>query len=195
MKRSDALQALDTALSLEGAPTAPLKELIWDTRCFRQWANTFATQTVDGIPLATRHRVAYQQVFDPRFKQVWWNYLTADRPCDLPRRLACAVIRPETDLTDQATVSRLLTHETSADRVALARYVALNDETSKHHRGFFPEAIKDSVARQLLETIWHVRPDAVEEEAWARGFQGAQEAIETVKLFVLGLLRDQEGGR
>ncbi|AJT61884.1 hypothetical protein T261_0193 [Streptomyces lydicus] len=40
-----------------------------------------------------------------------------------------------------------------------------------------------------------MRPDAVEEEAWARGFQGAQEAIETVKLFVLGLLRDQEGGR
>ncbi|WP_263453953.1 hypothetical protein [Streptomyces griseocarneus] len=32
--------------------------------------------------------------------------------------LACAVIRPETNLTDQDTVARLLAPETAADRAA-----------------------------------------------------------------------------
>lgn len=67
--------------------------------------------------------------------------------------------------------------------------------TLSEHPGFFPEAIKDSVTRQLLASIWCT--GTLEAEAWARGFQGAQDAVEAVKLFVLGFLRDrvQEDGR
>ncbi len=42
------------------------------------------------------------------------------------------------------TVARLLAHETAADRAAVARYTAVNEETSRSHRGFFPGAIRDS---------------------------------------------------
>lgn len=191
LKRSDALQALETALSLDGtATTAP--ELDWRTRCFRQWANAFDKQTVDDIELATRHRVLYQQVFDPHFKRLWWNYVTSIGTGDLPYVLACAVIRPETDLTDQDTVGRLLAHETAADRTAVARYIAVNEETSRSYRGFFPEAIRDSEARRVLAALWYAQPDHLEGEAWTRGFQGAREAVEAVKLFVLGFLQDQK---
>ncbi|MER8002108.1 TfuA-like protein [Streptomyces sp. NPDC095613] len=199
LKRTDALQALNLALSLEGTPERARPRLEWRTRCFRQWANAFATQTVDGMRLATRHRIAYQQIFDPSFKHVWWDYLTAagggvELP-GLPQPLACAVVHPDADLTDQATVNTLLAHETAADRTAVAHYAALNEETSHTHRGFFPEAIKDSVARHLLTTVWHVQPEELEEESWARGFQGSRDAVETAKLFVLGFLHDQKGSR
>lgn len=65
LKRDDAMQALNTALALDSTPVTPEPELDWRTRCFRQWANAFAVQMVDGWSFSTRHRVAYQQIFDP----------------------------------------------------------------------------------------------------------------------------------
>ncbi|MFE2634286.1 TfuA-like protein [Streptomyces scopuliridis] len=198
LKRADALRALKTALSLADTPASPPAKLEWRTRHFRQWANMFAVQTVEGVHLATRHRITYQQLFDPQFKGLWWDYLStaASSATGLPRPLACAVIRPETDLTDQDTVARLLARETSADRAAVARYVALNKETVRSHPGFSPDAIKNSVARRLLASVWSTQTDdALEDESWARGFQGGRDAIDAVKVFVLGFLHDQEVGR
>ncbi|MYZ39966.1 TfuA-like core domain-containing protein [Streptomyces sp. SID4917] len=199
LKRADALGALETALSLAATPAARPPGLEWRTRHFRQWANMFATQTVDGIRLATSHRITYQQLFDPHFKTLWWDYLgTATGTPDtagLPRPVACAVIRPETDLTDHDTVARLLARETPADRAALARYIALNEETTRTHRGFFAEAIKNSVARQLMTSLWSVPEAGLEDESWARGFQGARDAADAAKTFVLGFLHDREAAR
>ncbi|MFD7894624.1 TfuA domain-containing protein [Streptomyces sp. NPDC059743] len=196
LKRADALRALKTALSLADTPAEPPPVLEWRTRHFRQWANMFAVQTVDGVHLATSHRVTYQQIFDRHFPRLWWDHLgtAAGIPgaSGLPRPLVCAVIRPETDLTDQNTVARLLAHETPADRAAVARYIALNETTTRSHRGFFPDAIKNSVARRLLASVWSTEADALEEESWARGFQGARDAVDAAKVFVLGFLRDQE---
>ncbi|WP_411115052.1 TfuA-like protein [Streptomyces sp. 029-5] len=198
LKRADALRALKTALSLAGTPASPPSALVWRTRHFRAWANMFAVETVEGVHLVTRHRITYQQLFDPQFKGLWWDYLSTAvaSAAGLPRSLACAVIRPETDLTDQDTVARLLVRETSADRAAVARYVALNEETARSHQGFFPDAIKNSVARRLLASLWSTQTDdALEDESWARGFQGDRDAVDAVKVFVLGFLRDQEVGR
>ncbi|MEV7423909.1 TfuA-like protein [Streptomyces sp. NPDC091212] len=195
LKRSDALQALGTSLSLGGTPSEAPPKLEWRTRCFRQWANTFAAQTVDGVELTTSHRITYQQIFDRHFERLWWEHLSATGTAGLQPLLACAVILPETDLTDPDTVSRLLAHETPADRAAVHQYIALNEEVSQSHRGFFPEAIKDSVARELLTFLWGSRPEVLEEMARARGFQGVRDAVEAAKLFVLGFLREREDGR
>ncbi|MFI8944135.1 TfuA-like protein [Streptomyces syringium] len=194
LKRADALQALDAALALDATPAPPpLPKSLWDTRCYRQWSNAFAAQTVDGVRLPTSHRLAYQQIFDPQFKRLWWDYVnTSAGTTTLPYRLACAVIRPATDLRDQGTVSRLLAHETPADRAAITRYAALNTTAARAQRGFFPGAIKDSVARQVLAAAWSTRPDALGEEAWARGFQGVPEAVAAAKHFVLGFVHDQQ---
>ncbi|MFD8964312.1 TfuA-like protein [Streptomyces sp. NPDC059568] len=199
LKRADALLALETALSLAPTPAVPLPGLEWRTRHFRQWANMFAARTVDGIRLATSHRITYQQLFDPHFKTLWWDYLSTatgmSAAVGLPRPVACAVIRPETDLTDHDTVDRLLTRETPADRAAVARYIALNEETTRTHRGFFAEAIKNSVARRLLTALWSVPEQDLENESWARGFQGARDATDATKTFVLGYLHDREAAR
>ncbi|MEV0035979.1 TfuA-like protein [Streptomyces sp. NPDC050804] len=199
LKRADALRALEIAASLAGTPAQPPPALEWRTRHFRQWANTFAVQTVDGVRLATSHRVTYQQIFDRHFPHLWWDYLSTAAGSPgmpaLPRPLACVVIRPETDLTDRNTVARLLAHETPADRSAIARYIALNEDTTRSHRGFFPDAIKNSVARRLLTSAWSMESDALEEEAWARGFQGARDAVEAAKVFVLGFQREQREQR
>ncbi|WP_318219230.1 hypothetical protein [Streptomyces sp. SCL15-6] len=47
----------------------------------------------------------------------------------------------------------------------------------------------------MLASVWHISPAGLEEEAWLRGFQGAKEAVEAARPFVLGFLRDQEVAR
>ncbi|MFJ2115948.1 TfuA-like protein, partial [Streptomyces sp. NPDC087850] len=187
LKRADALLALETALQFDGTPGEPKAGLEWQTRCFRQWANAFAEEIVDGTTLATRHRVAYQQIFDPDFKVVWWKHLReAGVSSGLPHLLACVAYRSEVDLTNWETTALLLSRETPADRQAVAQHGALNEDAVHSNPGFFPEAIKDDVSRQLLTKIWRLSEDGLENEAWARGFQGARDAVETMKLFTLG---------
>ncbi|WP_030065830.1 TfuA-like protein [Streptomyces natalensis] len=193
LKRADALKALKAALSLDGTPVTRVPDVEWRTRCSRQWANAFAAQTIDGLTLSTRHRVAYQQIFDPHFKAVWSTHLKESGAGEeLPHLLACAAYRSEIDLTDPGTVDRLLAHETSHDRAAVAQYAALNDLAVQAQPGFFVEAIKDSVARRLLTRVWQLPGDALENEAWTRGFQGARDAAETAKWFVVGFLKETE---
>ncbi|MFD8655976.1 hypothetical protein [Streptomyces mirabilis] len=137
-------------------------------------------------------RVSYQQVFDPDFKDVWWDYLSGLGVGDLPRPLACKVINPRTDLTDNHTAARLLAHETPDDRACVGQYTAVNDQARRSNERFFPEAIKESVVREMLASIWHTDQTGLEDEAWLRGLHGVREAVDAARPFVLGFLKDQE---
>jgi hypothetical protein len=195
VKRADALDAVDLAIEMDKTPAEPLEGLTWSTRCFRQWANAFAAQDTEHGRLLTVRRVNFQQVFDAEFKQVWWEYLTSFGAPDLLQGLACAVIHPRTDLTDEATAARLLARETDADRADVARYEAVNAVAGQAYRGFFPVAIKERVVRDMLAAVWGTGPDGLEEEAWLRGLHGVREAVDAARPFVLGFLQDQEAAR
>jgi hypothetical protein len=191
VKRADALDAIELAQELAGSPAEVVPGLTWTTRCFRQWANAFAFQDTEQGRLPTVQRVNFQQIFDRQFKEVWWEFLTSRGAPDLPATLTCAVINPRADLTDETTTARLLARETAADRADVARYAAITAEACRSNRGFFPEAIKESVVREMLAGVWCVSSAGLEEEAWLRGFQGTKEAVAAARPFVLGFLRDQ----
>ncbi|MFD8612644.1 TfuA-like protein [Streptomyces sp. NPDC059631] len=195
VKRDDALQAVRVARELAEQPYRPVEGLTWSTRCYRQWANAFAAQDTEFGRLPTLRRVTYQQIFDKEFPQLWWDYLSGLGPVTLPRSLACGVINPRADLTDEATAARLLAHETEADRADVARYGNVNEAACKAYRGFFPEAIKEDVVRQMLAQVWRVSPDDLDEAAEYRGLHGAREAVEAARPFVLGFLKDQKAER
>ncbi|MFE2838706.1 TfuA-like protein [Streptomyces mirabilis] len=195
VKRTDALDAVGLALEMAKTPTEPVEGLTWATRCFRQWANAHAAQDTEHGRLPTVQRVTYQQVFDPDFKDAWWKYLISLGAPDLPPAVACAVLHPRTELTDQDTTARLLAGETVDDRADVARYAAINAEAGRTNRGFFPEAIKESVVRDMLAAVWGTGHAGLEEEAWLRGLQGSREAVDAARPFVLGFLRDQEAVR
>ncbi|MEU3862757.1 TfuA domain-containing protein [Streptomyces sp. NPDC028722] len=191
VKRADALEALALARKLSRTPVEPVKGLFWFTRCFRQWANAFAAQDTEQGRLPTVQRVHFQQIFDPEFKSVWWEYLASFGVSELPRTLACAVLHPRTDLTDEATAARLLVRETEADRADVARYAAVTEAAVEADWQFFPEAIKESVVRDMLAAVWKTGPDGLEQEAWLRGLHGVREAVEAARPFTLGFLQDQ----
>lgn len=191
-KREDALDAVALAHDMAGVPVEPAGGLHWSTRCFRQWANRFAAQDTDHGRLATLARVSYQQVFDPDFKDVWWDYLSGLGVGYLPRPLACRVINPRTDLTDDHTAARLLAHETPDDRACVGQYAAVNDQARRSNERFFPEAIKESVVRDMLAAIWRTDQTGLEDGAWLRGLHGVREAVDAARPFVLGFLKDQE---
>ncbi|MBL1109417.1 TfuA-like core domain-containing protein [Streptomyces sp. 5-8] len=195
VKRVDALSAVALARDLATTPVEPVDGLHWGTRCFRQWANRHAAQDTEHGRLRTLARVNFQQVFDPQFAEVWWEYLGNHSMQGLPRAVACAVTHPRIDLSDEAAAARLLVRETAADRADVVRYAAINAEMGQVYRGFFPEAIKETLVRDLLAKVWATGPDGLEEEAWLRGLQGAREAVEAARPFVLGFLRDQEAAR
>ncbi|MGW2748121.1 TfuA-like protein [Streptomyces sp. NPDC001450] len=195
VKREDALDALGLAREMAKTPAEPVEGLTWSTRCYRQWANAFAAQDTEHGRLRTVERVTFQQVFDPQFKQVWWEYLTSLGAPTLPRTLACAVINPCADLTDEETAARLLARETRADRADVARYAAINHQAREANHRFFPEAIKESLVRDMLAAVWGTGTAGLEEEAWLRGLHGVREAVDAARPFVLGFLEDQEASR
>ncbi|MFF0092641.1 TfuA-like protein [Streptomyces canus] len=192
VKREDALDAIKLAHDMADVPVEPVQGLTWSTRCFRQWANRFAEQDTDSGRLPTLGRVSYQQVFDPAFKDVWWDYLSSLGVADLPRALACKVINPRTDLTDEETAARLLARETPDDRASVGEYAAVNEEARRANERFFPEAIKEDVVRDMLTGVWRTDPAGLEEEAWLRGLHGVREAVDAARPFVLGFIKDQE---
>ncbi|MFJ7146649.1 TfuA-like protein [Streptomyces sp. NPDC100445] len=195
VKRTDALSAVALARDLVSTPVEPVDGLIWQTRCFRQWANRAAAQDTDHGRLPTLLRVHFQQIFDSQFPQVWWEHLSSYGVPELPPALACAVTQPRTDLTDPTVTARLLVHETEEDRADVARYAAVTAQAGRTHHGFFPEAIKEQVVRDMLAAVWGTGADGLEEEAWLRGLQGVGEAVDAARPFLLGFLKDQEAAR
>jgi hypothetical protein len=212
LKRLDALKALRAALSgIEPALPARPHALHWDTPYLRRWHAHFAAEHVDGLQLPTALRIAYQQIFDPEFPQVWHNHLDqlshqgADGEAGMPlaERLARLtgngssplpvhlVFRVPVDVRDENTVKRLLANESAPDKRSLARYLAANEDARRAVPGFMPETVKDAEARRTLQQLWQCPPTALENAAAARGFRGAAHALETVKVFMAGLLDEQ----
>ncbi|CAL9675521.1 hypothetical protein [Streptomyces sp. enrichment culture] len=77
LKRADALAAVRGALAGTTAATsmAAAPPPGWETAYFRRWSNAVVRQRVDGLELSTEDRLAYQQVFDPAFRDRWAAYL------------------------------------------------------------------------------------------------------------------------
>ncbi|MCP3822103.1 TfuA-like protein [Streptomyces sp. A3M-1-3] len=211
LKRLDALEAVQAAL--DGPPPGPglPPGTPWDTGYYRRWANFFATEKADGLELATAHRIAYQQIFDPQFPAVWRTHLdylsrhpddgsegvplaermtrlTGEHPGPLPVH---AVFRPPLDLRDAQAVARLLAGETAADRATIARYEVCNTEARRSTPGFMPEAVDGEVTRRTLLRLWRCDLGRLEEEAAGRGFRSSADAIEETKHFMAGLFHDQ----
>ncbi|MER6314432.1 TfuA-like protein [Streptomyces sp. NPDC001581] len=209
LKRADALGALALAQArdLPPAPPRASRPVPVSTGYTRAWANRRAAQEVEGQVLPTAARLAYQQIFDPEFPQVWGRWLQhlAGQPDAVPlgRRLAYVldddpdlapaphlVFRPVPDLSDPETVAFLLGRETAADREAVARYAAANTTVRDQVRDFSPEAIGDDVARRTLARLWRTDTAAVEDSAAARGFRNGADAIEHMKGFLAGFVAD-----
>ncbi|MFF4010635.1 hypothetical protein [Streptomyces sp. NPDC001717] len=207
VKRTDALGALVLAREFHSAVPRIDSCVPTSTGYTRAWANRRAAQEVDGRSLSTALRLAYQQIFDPQFPQVWQQWLArlADEPDGVPlaRRLADVldddpapapepylVFRPVPDLRDPETVALLLGRETAADREAVARYAAVNSTTRDRMPGFSPEAIDDGVARRTLMRLWRTDVPVAEDAAAARGFRNTADAIDHMKVFLAGFLAD-----
>ncbi|WP_331723712.1 MULTISPECIES: TfuA-like protein [unclassified Streptomyces] len=212
VKRDDALEAVQVALA------GPLP--LWrsttgagESGYFRRWGNAFATQNVDGVLLHTAQRVAYQQLFDPVFPQVWSGFLDhlSRHPGDGTRGMPLAerirsvapegappahvLFRPQPDLRDSGTVARLLERETAADRAAITRYTACNDTARRAQAGFCPQAVDEDTTRRVLLRLWDIAPARLEEAAASRGFRSSAHATEELKVFMAGLVHDQEQTR
>ncbi|WP_267245674.1 TfuA-like protein [Streptomyces sp. PR69] len=206
LKRLDALEAVQTAL--DGIPSAAgsLSEARPETCYYRRWANHFETERVNGREVPTLHRLAYQQIFDPHFPGVWDDYLEhLSRHADSPGQSvaaeaagkifvpACILFRPPVDLRDKGLVRRLLTRETEADRAAVVRYLACNDQAGTTWGAFSAEAVDERATRSTLLRLWRCDPDELEGAAAARGFRSAAQAVGSMKHFMAGLLHDQAG--
>lgn len=211
IKRSDALTAVRAAL-YGPDPCGPVPAALHtDSVYLRRWYNAFASQHVDGMWLPTAWRVAYQQLFDPDFRLLWQWHLDhlsrrpeGGRGMPLAERMlrltgqetgplaAHVVFRVPVDLRDAGTVERLLVHETGADRQAVARYLAANDDARRELPSFTPERVRDEDVISMLQQIWMHPAAGLEEEAAARGFRGLAEAVTAMKVFCAGYLRDRE---
>ncbi|MCX5063730.1 TfuA-like protein [Streptomyces sp. NBC_00201] len=212
LKRLDALKALRTGRSgIEPLLQARADALHWDTPYLRRWHAHFAAEPVDGLQLPTSLRIAYQQIFDPDFPQLWHEHLdqlsrhpgdgeaemplaermgrlTGNHSSPLPVHV---VFRIPVDVRDENTVTRLLANESAPDRTSLARCLAANEEARRTITGFMPETVKDAEARHTLQQLWRCPTTALEDAAAARGFRGAAHALDTVKVFMAGLLDEQ----
>ncbi|MDX3345853.1 TfuA-like protein [Streptomyces sp. ME02-6987-2C] len=195
VKREDALKAITTAREMADAPVEAAQGLAWQTRCFRQWVNAFATKSTDHGRLSTLRRVNYQQIFDPDYKDVWWDHVSGFGVHGLPRAVACRVVNTGLDLTDETTTALLLAHETPDDRASVGHYARVNEQARQEQPEFFPEAIKEDAVRDMLTTAWRTTADDLEEEAWQRGLHGVREAVEVARPFVLGFIREVEAAR
>ncbi|MET8413181.1 TfuA-like protein [Streptomyces sp. NPDC005195] len=212
IKHADALQAVHTAQYGPDLCRSVPRERHFDTGYFLRWSNHFAARNIDGLGLPTALCLLYQQVFDPKFPEVWNRHLEqlSRHPADagpgmpLAERLAHltgedaggtlpvhAAFRIPVDLRDTETVARLLACETGPDRMSILRYLAANDDARRATPGFLPETINDSRAVRTLCGLWRCKFSGLEDAAAARGLRSAAHAIDAVKVFLAGFFRDQ----
>ncbi|MFE6892071.1 TfuA-like protein [Streptomyces sp. NPDC057694] len=206
IKRADALLALQVAHD----PRPPLPTRfqcppgVWETAYYRRWANSFATERVDGTTLFTEDRVLYQQVFDQRFATTWTAYLehcsrhpAAGPGRPLSEQLARAggdlradqIFRPVVDLRDATTVTLLLAGETAEDRQSVADYRSVLD-ARRQQSGVTAEAVSEDLTRRLLLQIWQCPDERLDTEASSRGLVCAAAAVAAARRFVPGGLQE-----
>lgn len=205
VKYADARLAVERALNRPGAP-AEAGAGCWDSAYFRRWRAHFAVQSVDGAEIPTRLRVAYQQLFDPDFAEVWTMFLEqlsrfpGDGTGGMPVRERVSLhaglpvdvlFRVEPQIYDEAVAAVLLARETAADRAALARYIAADERARREVAGFTAEAVRDDIAERILTAVWGCDEAGLDGQARARGLRSVGRAIDAVKAVAAGLLEDQ----
>jgi hypothetical protein len=207
-KRFDTLEALRVADAPE--PVLPHNRPArdhsrdWRTEYHRRWRSRFAT---DGLLPAPHHRVAYQQLFNPRFPQVWWEYLhnscaQADFAAyvreklglqahgwladPLLRERVTAFVRPLPDLGDPRQLDLLLATETAEDRGIAEEWLTDTRQHLTDNPGRSLTQVPDSACTRLLAEIWTGREPAV--ECGRRGLQSLRQAGVALRPFLIGYL-------
>jgi hypothetical protein len=180
---------------------------VWDTTYFRRWSNAFVRARVDGLDLSTEDRLVYQQVFDPAFATTWAVYLEhrsrhpAEGGPGLPLEVRLAqvtggdlpahrVFHPPVDLREERAVALLLAGETARDRQAVARYADAFEAEGRIRPGFTVAAVREDLARRLLQQVWQCSERDFDAEASARGLVCGAHAVAAAKRLVPGLLQE-----
>ncbi|GAA0611395.1 TfuA-like protein [Streptomyces crystallinus] len=211
VKRADAIEAVTRACAAAPRQQVATSTGCWDTVYYRRWAHFFtASHTGEGV-VPVGLRLSYQRLFDPAFPTVWLAWLehlsrhpgpeAADEAMPLASRVqqmapaaaslpAHLIFRPEPDLSDPATRALLLMRESPADRAAIVRYLEAN-HAARTDAGHCCEAISTAAAHHTLLHLWNISPNALGGHAAACGYRTAQQALEELKVFMTGLLLDQ----
>ncbi|MFI5501001.1 TfuA-like protein [Nocardia asteroides] len=217
VKRSDAVHAVNFAIAHAGSrqsaigevPPTGLGDHDFNSAYFRRWSNYFAGESALQKGPNIRTRVHYQQIFDPSFRNTWTdvlNYMSthpADgvSPMSIAQRvqelfqkpvdhyvMAPVLFRPFVDLRSKTLVEKLLVNETEADRQEIRHYLTLNNRAMQARAGFVPEAVSHSTAVDILLLVWSATVETVDDEARARGFRDCNDAVATLKCFVVGFV-------
>ncbi|MFF4542108.1 TfuA domain-containing protein [Streptomyces aureus] len=218
-KRVDALEACALAERLDKRPrpedrwtTGGTGGRDWATEYHRRWRNRFATAVPD-----LHHRVAYQQVFNTEFPDVWWNFLHASVDPTSPGaagglrdhvqrqlgpvalgwlddpRLRARITRllaPLPDLMNRHDARLLLHKETPEDRALSTDWL---ERTRRHldaHPGRSLSQIRETVCARLLGRIWGVGDGDLATECGRRGFSSVRQASAAFRPFAIGYLSD-----
>lgn len=214
-KQADALEACALAEVLAARPGTgrPVADggRDWRTEYHRRWRNRFAA------PTDLHHRLAFQQIFDPRFPEVWWDFLRHSRSSAAPdasglthhverhlgtaaahwtgepglRVRITALLCPLPDLADPRDTGLLLRRESAQDRIRVTDWL----ELTRRHLDTHPERslrqIEDAVCARLLARIWDVPTDQeLKAECGRRGFPSLRRAADAFRPFAIGWLSD-----
>ncbi|WP_053747923.1 TfuA-like protein [Streptomyces sp. MMG1533] len=199
-----------TAAPAAQSPAAP-GDRDWRTEYHRRWRNRFATAAPD-----LHHRLAYQQIFDPGFPDVWWDYLHGSsdpvRPAapdgfrghvlrhlgpaaaqwlDDPRLRSrvTAVLCPLPDLADPRAAGLLLRRESAQDRDRVADWLARTRRHLDAHPGRSLGQIGEAVCTRLLARIWGVGAgEELTAECGRRGLPSLHQAARALRPFAIGYL-------
>uniref|UniRef100_UPI002455BD0A TfuA-like protein n=1 Tax=Nocardia abscessus TaxID=120957 RepID=UPI002455BD0A len=204
IKKRDAVAAL---LACNGAGVAaPPAQRGWITSFYRDWHNFFANDPTDSS-IRYLDRVRYQQIFHPRFPQVWRKFLeySSLEPSDgtvgvtLEQRLQqlgasaldpAVVFSPRFDVANPAHRAVLLGEETEHHRATAIAYREAHASFTAEHAGVDPRALHRSVGRSVLSALWDVPAGSLTTEYARRGLRSEQDAVEALALFIVGYLRD-----
>ncbi|MER0481960.1 TfuA-like protein [Streptomyces sp. Edi2] len=218
-KRADALEAFALAERLD-SPAQPSPPGVasgardWRTEYHRRWRNRFATATPD-----LHHRLAYRQIFDPGFPDVWWDFLNGSSAAGSPaasdgfrghvrqqlgpvavqwlddpalRARITAVICPLPDLADPGEAKLLLRGESAEDRARVADWLDQMRQHLETHPARSLVQIREAVCTRLLARIWGVAAGSeLAVECGRRGFPSLRQAAGAFRPFALGYLSDQ----
>ncbi|MEU5274473.1 TfuA-like protein [Streptomyces hygroscopicus] len=214
-KQADTLEACARAELLAARPGTerPVTDggRDWRTEYHRRWRNRFAA------PADLHHRFAHQQIFDPRFPEVWWDFLrhtpgsgasgTSGLGPHVERHLGAAAARwaeepelrvritallcPLPDLADPRVAGLLLRRESAQDRIRVADWL----ERTRRHLDTHPERslgqIEEAVCARLLARIWDVPTgQELRAECGRRGFPSLRRAADAFRPFAIGWLSD-----
>ncbi|GAA0333501.1 TfuA-like protein [Streptomyces blastmyceticus] len=216
-KQADALEAFALAEKLNVLPCAVVRpqargvERDWRTEYQRRWRNRFATADP-----ALHHRLAYQQIFDPGFPDVWWDFLhsSSDPACsgasdgfrghvlrqlgptaaqwlDEPelRVRITAVMCPLPDLADLHESGLLLRRESIQDRVRVTDWLGQTRHHLDNHPGRSLLQIRENLCARLLAQIWGVGIGReLAAECGRRGFPSVRQAAIAFRPLAIGYL-------